>query len=152
MRIARCLATVFVLGVVLFGWAPGEESSYKASLSYSELISYGLVNAYSTNVLVQTAFDGKCVTKADALDAVKRNLAFVKVLERYAQSLKRGSTNQDEGMKKLVVDMCEVTTYLERQTESLKEWIAEPESKSSKILYQGYSTKVEKSIETMLTK
>jgi len=152
MRIGRCVATVFVGGALLFGWAPGEESSYKASLSYSELISYGLINGYSTNVLVQTAFGGGCLTKADALEALKRNLAFVKVLERYAHSLKRASPNEDEGMKKLIADMCEVTTYLEQQTESLKDWIADPESKSARLLYQGYSTKLEKSIEAMLTR
>ncbi len=152
MRIAIRVATIVLGGVLLFGWTPGEESSYRAGLSYSELISYGMINAYSTNVLVRSSFEGKCLTESDALDSVKRNLAFVKVLERYAHSLKRGSANEGEGMKKLVAAMCEVTTYLELQTASLKDLIRNPESKSTRILYEQHSAKVEKGIEAMLTR
>ncbi len=149
MRIAIRVATIVVGGVLLFGWTSGEESSYKANLSYSELISYGMISAYSTNVLVRTSFEGKCLTESEALDSVKRNLAFVKVLERYSQSLKRGSASENEGMKKLVAAMCEVTTYLELQTDSLKDLIGNPESKSTRILYEQHSSKVEKGINSM---
>lgn len=150
MRIATCLATVVVGGMLLCGSAPGDESSYRAKLSYSELIGYGLVSTYSTNVLVESAFAGGCLTKAEALVAVERNLAFVKVLERYTLSLKRGSAKEDEGMKKLIGDMCDVTTYLEQQTKSLKDWIDNPGSKSAKMAYERYSSKVEERMELML--
>ena len=151
MKIGTCLAmTVFAL-ILSGGWAPAEERSELADLSYSELISYGIINAYSTNLLVKTGFEAGSLTKADALDAVERNSAFVKVLERYAHSLKRSSVKREEGMKKLIADMCEVSTYLEQQTESLKDWIGDPKSKSARRLYDGYCDKLEKKIELMLT-
>jgi allophanate hydrolase subunit 2 len=151
MRITRCLAAIVVGGAVLCGFAPGETDSYRASLAYSELISYGIVNAYSTNVLAQIGFRGGCLTKEDGLDAVERNLAFVKVLERYAHGLKRVSTNEDEGAKKLTSAMCEALTYLEQQTQALKEWILDPKSDSARLLYEKYTEKAEKKIESMLT-
>lgn len=152
MRIATCLMTVFVGGVLICQFATGEETSYRAKLSYSELLSYGMISAYSTNVLVQIGFGGRALTKTDALDAVERNLAFVKVLQRYTYNLRRSLVNEGEGMKKMIADMCDVSTYLEEQTVWLKNWINDPESKSAKLLYDGYRGKVEKLIEEMLKK
>jgi len=155
MRIPTCLAMVAVglLAQLLpFNSAPGEESPFRATLSYSELISYGMINAYSTNVLVQISFAGGCLTKEDALEAVERNLKFVRVLQRYAHSLRRASADESDPMKKLLADMCEVTTYLERQTESLRDWLSAPESKSARMLYEGHSNKVEEKMELMFQK
>ncbi|NQU46179.1 MAG: hypothetical protein HQ516_03920 [Chlorobium sp.] len=147
-----CVATV-VLGVVLLsGGVPEEESSFSASLSYAELISYGLINGYSTNVLVHKGFAAGSLTEADALDDVDRNMAFAKVLQRYANSLKRASAKEDKGMRTLIANMCEVATYVERQTGTLKDWINNPESKSAKALYDAYCDKVEKKVELMLAR
>ena len=150
MRIVRYLVMP-VLGLTLLsGWGLAEERSEMADLAYSELISYGMINAYSTNILVQVGFERGSLGKQEAVEAVERNSAFVKVLQRYAHSLKRSSATKDEEMKKLIASMSEVSTYLEQQTQSLKDWIADPESKSAKALYDGYCDKLEKKIELML--
>ncbi len=150
MRIAVWTVLAMLGCALVTGGAAAEERSEVADLSYSELISYGIINAYSTNVLVQSGFEGGSLPRADALDAVERNAAFVKVLQRYAHSLKRSSASRDEGMKKLIADMSEVSTYLEQQTQSLKDVVADPKSQSARRLYRSYSDKLEKMIESML--
>jgi len=152
MRVSMGLATVVLVGMLVWGGAAPEESSSRMTLSFTELIGYGMINAYSTNVLVRKGLAGKCLTEEDAFENVERNLAFAKVLQRYALSLKRSSTNEDEEMKKLIARICEAATYLERQTASLKDWLNEPESKSARMLFEDYSEKVEKKIELMLAK
>ncbi len=136
-------------GLLLICGTASQESEFRAKLSHSELISYGMINAYSTNILIQKGFAGRCLLEVDAMENVERNQAFVKVLQEHAFSLKRISVKEDEGMRKMIGDMCEVTTYLERQTESLKDWIAEPKSESAKILYERYCDQVEKAVESM---
>jgi hypothetical protein len=121
-----------------------------ADLTYSELIGYGIINAYSTNVLIQLAFQGGALPKVDAQEALDRNMAFVRVLERYSFSLKRTTSTKDEGTKTLIAGMCDVSTYLTQQTQALKDWVADPESKSAKQLYDAYCDRLEKKIELML--
>ena len=150
MRVMACVAMVVLGGVLLSSGKASEESSFRATLSYSELISYGAINAYSTNVLIQKGFATRCLMAEDALENLERNVAFVEVLKRYSLSLKRTSPNADKATRKLIGDLCDITTYLERQTDALKKWIADPESESSKILYEGYCERVEKAVESML--
>jgi hypothetical protein len=150
VKAAMWKAMVVIGGVLLFCGKASQESSFRATLSHSELISYGMINAYSTNILIQKGFSGGCLNKVDAVENVERNQAFVKVLQKHALSLKRVSVKEDEAMRRMIRDVCEVTTYLERQTESLKEWINEPDSASAKILYEGYCDRVEKAVDSML--
>ncbi len=149
MRITMCILAV-VFACALLGARAEETRSELADLSYSELISYGVINAYSTNLLVRSGFEGGTLPKEDAVDAVERNFAFVKVLQRYSHSLKRSTTTRDEGMKKLISDLCEVSTLLQQQTQSLKDWIKDPKGKSAVRLYEDYCDKLEKKIELML--
>lgn len=150
MKAAMWKAMVVVGGVLLFCGKASQESSFRAALTHSELISYGMINAYSTNILIQKGFAGGCLNKVDAVENVERNQAFVKVLQRHALSLKRVSVKEDEALRKMVRDVCAVTTYLDRQTESLKDWINEPDSESAKILYENYCDRVEKAVDSML--
>jgi len=150
MKTGACVVTGLLCVMVLTACARAEERSVPADLTYTELISYGIINAYSTNLLVQNGFQGGSLPKEDALDAVERNVAFVQVLQRYANSLKRTTATDDEGLKKLIGDMSEVATYLQRQTEALKDWVEDPKSKSAKRLYDRYCDKLEKKIELML--
>lgn len=150
MKIVSFLSAVLLGITLLSGLAFAEQASDAADLAYSELVTYGIVNAYSTNVLVQIAFQGGSLPKEEALDAAERNAAFVKVLQRYAQQLKRDTAKKEEGIKKLVNEMSEVSTYLEQQTQALKDWIEAPDSKSAKGLYDTYCEKLEKKIELML--
>jgi hypothetical protein len=150
MKIVACGVVGLVAGMFLIGWVRAEERSAPADLSYTELISYGIINAYSTNILIQNGIEGGSLPKEDALDALRRNLAFAKVLYRYANSLKRSTSTEDEGLKKLIADMADVSTYLQQQTEALRDWVENPKSASARRLYQGYCDTVEKKIEAML--
>jgi hypothetical protein len=150
MTMRNILAVVGIGGLLVVGVVPAQEDSELAELAYSELISHGIISAYSTNVLVRQAFAGRCLGKEDALEAVERNSGFVKVLQRYAHSLRRSTKIKDEGMKRLVAEMCDVTGHLKFQTDSLKDWIENPESGTAKGLYERYTDKLEKMIESML--
>jgi len=150
MKAVAQMASVVVCVMMVAWLAPAEERSVAADLSYAELVSLGIINAYSTNVLVQQGFEGGSFSKADAEDAVRRNLAFVNVLDRYAQSLKRSTSTDDPGMKKWIEDMAGVATYLKQQTLALEDWLSDSSSASAKRLFVGYSDKVEARIETML--
>jgi len=150
MKISKSLSASLLGMTLLTGGAFAEQTSDVADLAYSELITYGIVNAYSTNVLVQIGFQGGSLPKEEALEAVQRNGAFVKILQRHAHNLKRAAAKREEGMTKLVNDMCEIATYLEQQTQALKDWINDLESKSARGLYDSYCDKLEKKIELML--
>lgn len=147
--VSRITATLMCVMLVAW-WAPAEERSMAADLSYAELVSMGIINAYSTNVLVKQSFESGSLSKADAEDAVRRNTAFVNVLDRYAQSLKRSIVTEDAGMKKWVQDMADVSTYLKQQTAALRDWVGNPGSGSAKRLFESYSEKLEARIEMML--
>lgn len=147
--VSRITATLMCVMLVVW-WAPAEERSVAADLSYAELVSMGIINAYSTNVLVKQSFESGSLSKPDAEDAVRRNTAFVNVLDRYAQSLKRSIVTEDAGMKKWVQDMADVSTYLKQQTLVLQDWVSDPGSGSAKRLFDSYSEKVEARIEMML--
>lgn len=144
------MASTLVCATLVGGWALAEQRSATADLSYAELVSMGIINAYSTNVLVKQSLESGSLSKADAEDAVRRNTAFVNVLDRYAQSLKRSTATDDAGMKKWVQDMADVSTYLKQQTLALENWVTDPRSGSAKRLFESYSEKVEARIETML--
>lgn len=150
MKSVTRMAGSLLCVMLVVSWAPAEDRSVAADLSYAELVSMGIINAYSTNVLVKQSLEGGSLSKADAEDAVRRNTAFVNVLDRYAQSLKRSTSTDDAGMKKWVQDMADVSTYLKQQTLALESWVDNVGSGSAKRLFESYSEKVEARIELML--